>query len=116
MGPDKLKRVFSDAMRWQLQRILEDQAGSRAPAGEHATTNSIHAEAWSFLARNGPDAKWSLDDLERLVAGGWKFIDAKAVGNAVFDYQSGSVVSVSQLQSYVERFGISSRHRTISTA
>lgn len=108
MGPDKLKRVFSDAMRWQLQRILEDQAGSRAPAGEHATTNSIHAEAWSFLARNGPDAKWSLDDLEQLVAGGWKFLDAKAVGNAVFDYQSGSVVSGSQLQSYVERFGISS--------
>ncbi|SEJ65640.1 hypothetical protein SAMN05518849_110142 [Sphingobium sp. AP50] len=57
MGPDRLKRVFSDAMRWQLQRIFEDQAGSRAPAGEHATTNSIHAEAWSFLAQNGPDAK-----------------------------------------------------------
>jgi len=93
-------------MRWQLQRILEDQAGRGAPASDHATTNSIHADAWSFLARNGPDAKWSLDELEQFVASGWKFIDAKAAGNAVFDYQSGGVVSGAQLQSYFKQFGI----------
>ncbi len=30
MRPDQLKKVFSDALRWQLQRILEDQAHHRA--------------------------------------------------------------------------------------
>ena len=44
MGPDQLKRVFGDALRWQLQRILEDQADSAAPSGDHATVNSIYAE------------------------------------------------------------------------
>ena len=58
MAPDKLRQIFGDAMRWQLQRILEDQSGSRVPPVDHAAINSIHAEAWASwpdegLRRNG---------------------------------------------------------------
>lgn len=43
--PDQLKKVFSDALRWQLQPILEDQIASSTPAVDHASLNSRYAEA-----------------------------------------------------------------------
>jgi integrase len=106
MAPDKLRQIFSDAMRWQLQRILDDQSGSRAPPVDHAAINSIYAEAWGFLARHGVEAKWSLDEHDRLIVGGWHPDDAKAVGDAVFDSQATHPVSGVQLETYAETLGI----------
>lgn len=106
VGPDQLKRVFSDALRWQLQRILEDQAVSSTDAIEHATINSRYAEAWTFLSKRGPDAKWTLDDLERMIANGWSIGEAKAIADTVFDLQGGSPVSGEQIGAYADFFGI----------
>ena len=106
MHPDQLKRVFGDALRWQLQRILEDQAGSTAPSGGHATVNSLYAEAWSFLGRNGIEARWTLDEHHRLLEAGWSAERAKAVADLVFDFQIGEPISRTQIDSYSEAFGI----------
>lgn len=57
MSREQIKQVFSDALRWQLQRIEQDQVGSLADPGDHATANSLHAEAWEFLARGGVAAR-----------------------------------------------------------
>jgi len=78
------------ALRWQLQRVLEDQVASNIPAVDHASLNSPHAEAWPFLSKRGVEAKWSLDDHERLIDDGWDTREAKAVADTVFDLQSGS--------------------------
>ena len=106
MRPDQLKRVFGDALRWQLQRIEEDQVGSAAPSGDHATINSLYAEAWSFLGRNGVEARWTLDEHERLIEAGWGEERAKAVAGLVFDFQNAEVVSKAQIDSYTKAFGI----------
>lgn len=104
--PDQLKKVFSDALRWQLQRILEDQIASSTPTVDHASLNSRYAEAWTFLSKRGVEAKWSLDDHEHLIDNGWDKREAKAVADTVFDLQSGSPVSAKQIDSYVTNFGI----------
>ncbi len=106
MTPEQLKRVFSDALRWQLQRIQADQVGTTAPAGDHASLNLIHGEAWAFLAKHGLEAPWSFDQQDRLIENGWAPTDAKAVGEAVFDYQTAHPVSKIQLDSYVAAFRI----------
>ena len=66
MSRDQMKQVFGDALRWQLQRIEQDQAGSLADPGNHATINSLQAEAREFLARGGVAARWTLEDHQRL--------------------------------------------------
>lgn len=104
--PDQLKKVFSDALRWQLQRILEDQIASSTPAVGHASLNSRYAEAWTFLSKRGVEGKWSIDDHERLIDNGWDTREAKAVADTVFDLQNGSPVSAQQIDSYVTNFGI----------
>ena len=71
VNPDQRKKVFSEALRWQLERILDDQVASSSPAIDHASLNSRYAEAWTFLSKRGVDAKWSLDDHERLIDNGW---------------------------------------------
>jgi hypothetical protein len=53
MTPDQLKQVFSDALRWQLKRIEQDQVGSPARSEDHAAINSIYAEAWTSLRPQG---------------------------------------------------------------
>lgn len=106
LAPAQLKKVFSDAMRWQLNRILEDQVGSAIPSGEHARMNSIHAEAWEFLAQQGQSARWTPDDHMRLSKNGWAPADAKAVAEALSAYWSGDAVSGQQLQAYADAFGI----------
>lgn len=106
VSPDQLKKVFSDALRWQLKRILEDQVASSTPAVDHASLNSRYAEAWTFLSKRGVDAKWTLDDLDRMTANGWNLAEAKAVADTVFDLQGGSPVSGEQIGAYVENFGI----------
>lgn len=106
MSPQQLKRVFSDALRWQLRRIEQDQAGSAAASGDHATTNSLYAEAWDFLGRAGVEAKWNLDEHARLIAAGWNPAQAKIIADIVFDLQTGGAVSGGQIQTYSEAFEI----------
>ncbi len=38
--PTGSTKAFSDALRWQLGRILGDQTGSQAPYGDHAASNT----------------------------------------------------------------------------
>lgn len=114
MTPDQLKQVFSDALRWQLKRIEQDQVGSPARPEDHATINSIYAEAWAFLGRKGVDARWSLDEHDRLIDTGWSEERAKAVANLVFDLQNGDPVSKAQLDSYSEGFGIPSTRDNVA--
>ena len=108
LTPDQLKRVFSDALRWQLQRIEQDQIGSPARSEDHATIDSIYAEAWAFLGHKGVEARWTPDEHDRLIDAGWSEERAKAVANLVFDLQNGNPVSKAQLDSYSEAFGIAS--------
>ncbi|WP_156347832.1 hypothetical protein [Sphingomonas sp. Leaf231] len=105
MSREQMKQVFSDALRWQLQRIEQDQTGSLADAGDHATANSLHAEAWEFLARGGVAAHWTLDEHQRLVANGWSPAQAKIVANIVFDLQNGGTISGAQVATYSAAFG-----------
>ncbi len=65
--------MFGAALRWRLQRIEQDQAGSLVEAGDHATANAPHAEAWEVLARGGVAARWTLDWHQRFVANGVRF-------------------------------------------
>ncbi len=105
MSREQVEQVFSDALRWQLQRIEQDQAGSLVEAGDHATTNSLHAEAWEFLARGGVAAPWTLDEHQRLVASGWSPAQAKTVANIIFDLQNGGAISGEQVAAYSAAFG-----------
>ena len=114
MSPDQLKRVFGDALRWQLRRIEEDQVGSTAASGDHATINSLYAEAWAFLGRHGVDARWTLDEHDRLIGAGWNAERAKAVADLVFNFQTGEPVSRSQIGSYSEAFGIDTTRDNVS--
>lgn len=106
VSPDQLKRVFSDALRWQLQRILEDQVLSSSPAADHATINSRYAEAWTFLAKHGVDGEWTLDDHQTLIDRGWNGREAKAVADLVFDLKNQSPISRHQTDTYAEAYGI----------
>ena len=106
MRPDQLKKVFSDALRWQLQRILEDQAGTTAPFDDHASINSLYAEAWGFLGRRGVGAQWTLDEHDRLIAAGWSPERAKHVADLVFEFQNNDPVSKAQIDDYTTAFGI----------
>jgi integrase len=106
MRPDQLKKVFSDALRWQLQRILEDQAGTTAPSDDHASINTLYAEAWGFLGRRGVGAQWTLDEHDRLIAAGWSAERAKQVADLVFEFQNNDPVSKTQIDSYTTAFGI----------
>ncbi len=114
LTPDQLKRVFSDALRWQLQRIEQDQVGSPARSEDHATINSIYAEAWAFLGRNGVETRWTLNEHDRLVDAGWSEGRAKAVADLVFDLQNGDPVSKAQLDSYSKTFGIASTRDNVA--
>ncbi|KQN91531.1 hypothetical protein ASE90_01620 [Sphingomonas sp. Leaf67] len=88
-----------------MQLIEQDQTGSLADPGDHATANSLHAEAWEFLARGGGAARWTLDEHQRLVANGWNPAQAKTVANIIFDLQNGGTISGEQLADYSAAFG-----------
>ena len=74
-----LKKIFNQAMRWQLERILSDQIGSPAPVAEHHAANRLYAELWRLHARGGPDAKYTADDDDRLKAADWPAHDRSAL-------------------------------------
>ncbi|WP_301075957.1 hypothetical protein [Sphingomonas sp.] len=104
--PDQLKKIFSDALRWQSQRILEDQVRAISRALEHAAVNSRYAEAWTFLSKFGVWTPWSLDNHEELVRQGWNRADAEAVAEVEFDLQTTSPISREQIETYVVAFDI----------
>ncbi|WP_157105715.1 hypothetical protein [Sphingomonas sp. TDK1] len=99
-----LKRIFQDAMRWQLDRILQSQIGSTEPVAAHRLTNRIYAEFWRHRASNGPDAAWPHDEQQRLIRSGWSEADVGLLLEEA-DRHSGSLVSLRQLQAYAEKFG-----------
>lgn len=45
-----LKRIFQDAMRWQLDRILQSQVGSTEPVAAHRQTNRMRSMDRMLLA------------------------------------------------------------------
>src|SRR5690606_12110758 len=62
--PPRLKKIFSDALRWQLDRVLQDQLASGANPASHAAVNLAHAEVYRIFARR--DARFTANDDERL--------------------------------------------------
>lgn len=70
VGEQTLKAVFTDAMRWQLERILSDQLDGGYPE-QHRLANRLYGELWRLYSRSGPDAKYTADDDKRLAAAGW---------------------------------------------
>lgn len=99
-----LKRIFQDAMRWQLERILQSQVGSTEPIAAHRETNRVYAEFWRHHASRGADATWSEDDQARLIRAGWSPDDVEMLmGEA--NRHSGRLVSLRQLQVYANHFG-----------
>ena len=99
-----LKRIFQDAMRWQLDRILQSQVGSTEPVAAHRQTNRIYGELWRHYAKHGPDAARSYDEQQRLIRSGWSDDDVEMLQEEV-DRHSGSLVSLRQLRAYADHFG-----------
>jgi integrase len=64
--------------------------------------------------RKGVEARWTLDEHDRLIDTGWSEERAKAVANLVFDLQNGDPVSKAQLDSYSEGFGIPSTRDNVA--
>ncbi|WNO53161.1 hypothetical protein [Stakelama saccharophila] len=110
----QLKQVFKDALRWQLRRIQTDQIASPLPSDDHARANSIHAEAWRFLAQNGTDAPWTIDEHDRLLDAGWSNADAMQVATFLFDNTNGAPVSGRQIDQYADSFGIAKTETNVS--
>ena len=101
-----LQRVFSDAMRWQLERILADQVGGTPQAFHHIEVNKVYAELWGLFARGGPDAKWTADEDERLGRQGWSIESRNVMAEKWEDARHGEAkISVHQIDAYAERFG-----------
>lgn len=101
-----LQKVFSDAMRWQLERILSDQVGDTAHAFHHIEVNKIYAELWGLYARSGSDAKWTADEDERLGREGWSIESRNVMAEKWEDARHGEgKISLHQIDAYAERFG-----------
>jgi hypothetical protein len=102
-----LQKVFSDAMRWQLERILSDQVGGTAQSFHHIEVNKVYAELWGLFARGGPGAKWTADEDERLGRAGWSIESRHVMAEKWEDARHGEAkISVHQIDAYIERFGI----------
>lgn len=108
-----LKRIFQDAMRWHLDRILQSQIGSTEPVAAHRQTNRIYAEFWRHRANHGPDARWSHDEQRRLIRSGWSEDDLSLLQEEMSRH-GGPLVSLRQMQAYADRFGfeLTSTNRT----
>lgn len=97
-----LKKIFSDALRWQLDRILQDQTGSGIDPAAHATVNLTHAEAYRIFARQ--DARFTADDDERLAKNGWPREARMAVAGLWEEMRHDRLVSGNQIKAYQDRF------------
>ena len=102
-----LKRIFQDAMRWQLERIRSDQIGSPDPVEEHALINAVFAEVWRAHARDGVKAFYTTDHDTRLASEGWTTEERALVENHLRYHRETNVprISARQLNHYVRLFG-----------
>lgn len=98
-----LQKIFSDAMRWQLERILSDQTGSGVDPEHHRWINRAFAELWRIFARQ--DSRWTADDDERLAAEEWPQEARLLVSDLWQEHRDKQLVSPSQLDAYRNRFG-----------
>lgn len=98
-----LQKIFSDAMRWQLERILSDQTGSGVDPEHHRWTNRAYAELWRIFARE--DSRWTADDDERLAAEEWPQEARLLVSDLWQEHRDRQLVSANQLDAYRNRFG-----------
>jgi hypothetical protein len=105
VAPATLQKIFTDAMRRQLDRIVSDQISSPELTTEHARANKVWGELWRFLGVNGPRAKWSPDEHDRLGKEGWAVEDRNAVALELLALGE-TKISGRQLDAYCERFGI----------
>lgn len=103
IDPATLKKVFTDALRWQLERILTDQTASGADPADHAQVNRVWAEMWRIFARADP--RWTADDDERLAAEGWSLKDRRQVADMWEDQRHEHLIPRDQLDHYRARFG-----------
>lgn len=101
-----LKKIFSDALRWQLERILLDQTASGDDPALHAKVNLAHSEVYRIFARQ--DRRFTADDDERLAADGWSLEDRSLVGDLWEEMRHHSLVSGEQLKTYAGQFGFQS--------
>lgn len=103
IDPATLKKVFTDALRWQLERILTDQTASGADPAHHAQANRIYAELWRIFARVDP--RWTPNDDERLAAQGWSEQERRHLAALWEQNRDSPQISVRQLDAYRDRFG-----------
>ncbi len=105
IDPTTLKQIFQDAMRWQLDRIRQDQIGSTVPASPaHEQINRVYAEFWRHYARQGAGVPWTDEDEARLIREDWT-LDEIALLKREAARHSGALVSLSQLETYASHFG-----------
>lgn len=103
IDPGTLKKIFFDALRWQLQRIQIDQTASSADPAEHAMVNRTYAEMWRIFAR--PDQRWTAEDDERLAAEGWDAEARSRVATLWEERRHGPLISRDQIEHYRQAFG-----------
>lgn len=99
IDPATLQQIFQDAMRHQLDRIRQAQLADGKAHIQHATWNIVYKEIWHFFAENGPEARWSKEDEEKLVAAGWPEDFAALVTNEA-SRLGRNLVTQMQLQHY----------------
>jgi hypothetical protein len=98
-----LKRVFTDAMRRQLERILSDQLdGGRAE--DHRLANRLYGELWRLYSRQGVAAMYTADEDERLAAAGWSREDRLALAD-LWEHarHREATISMQQIDTYADR-------------
>jgi hypothetical protein len=101
-----LKRVFTDAMRRQLERILSDQLDG-GDAEHHRLVNRLYAELWRLYSRQGPGALYTADEDERLAAASWSKDERMVLADLWERSRHGeTTISARQIDDYAERFDI----------
>ncbi|HLV07226.1 MAG TPA: hypothetical protein VKY80_06085 [Croceibacterium sp.] len=103
IDPATLKKIFSDALRWQLDRVLQDQLASGANPASHAAVNLAHAEVYRIFARR--DARFTANDDERLAEDGWPLEARRMVADLWEDMRHHTLIPENQIKAYEARFG-----------
>lgn len=103
IDPATLKKIFSDALRWQLDRVLQDQLASGANPASHAAVNLAHAEVYRIFARR--DARFTANDDERLAEEGWPLEARRMIADLWEDMRHHTLIPENQIKTYEARFG-----------
>lgn len=105
VGEETLKKVFTDAMRWQLERILSDQLDG-GEAEDHRHANRLYGELWRLYSRAGSTAQYTADEDERLAAAGWSVDERMQLATLWESSRHGeTIISMRQIDAYASRFG-----------